>query len=67
MQLNNTVKGKYDVQLINDLGQLLFTKQINHSGGNAAISIETGKLAKGIYQLKIISPDSKNKVIKVLY
>lgn len=67
LQFNNTVKGKYDIQLINELGQLLFTKQINHSGDNAVVSIQTGKLAKGIYQLKIISPDSKDKVIKVLY
>lgn len=67
LQLNNTIKGKYDLQLINDIGQLILKKQIIHIGGNAVISIETGKLSKGVYQLKIILPDSQEKGLKVLY
>ncbi|UEG48530.1 hypothetical protein LK994_07760 [Ferruginibacter lapsinanis] len=67
LQLNNAAKGDYHLQLINGLGQLLFNKHIGHNGGNAVMTIPTGKLATGIYQFKVIAPDKQEKAFKVLY
>ena len=64
LQLNNVPAGLYTVRLINTSGQLIYSKQVNHSNGNSSEVINiSNSLAKGIYQLEVTKPDN-SKVIK---
>jgi hypothetical protein len=55
MKLNNQPNGKYVVQLLNTLGQQIFTQTIDHIGGTAILSLNVSSvISKGVYQLKII-------------
>jgi len=52
LQLTNTDKGTYTVSLFNNLGQRVFSTQVQHSGGSATKTIVLGHtLINGIYQL----------------
>ena len=63
----NMDKGVYQIRLINTIGQVLLSKQLNRAVGN---SIETiapaNKLTSGVYQLEVTSPDKNVHTIKVL-
>ncbi len=53
LQMENTDKGSYTINLYNELGQLINRKEINHNGGSATYSIGINHVAKGAYQLSI--------------
>ena len=53
LQLEGVDKGIYNVVLYNQAGQQIFKNTINHAGGSASESLNTGKISKGIYQLII--------------
>ncbi len=53
LQMENTDKGIYTINLYNQLGQLITKNDINHNGGSATYSININNIAKGIYQLAI--------------
>lgn len=54
LQLNDLSKGNYTLILSNKLGQHIYTRIIEHSGGSATKTIALIKgLATGIYQLNI--------------
>ena len=56
--LNNLVTDNYTIQVTNSLGQLIFNKQINYTGGNCINSIElNNKLANGLCFVKVSSKD----------
>jgi hypothetical protein len=60
-------KGVYHLSLINRLGQTIFIRDINYSGGTAANSIIFGKhIAAGNYRLLIINPDNSKTTRTVL-
>jgi hypothetical protein len=67
MQLITMKKGVYTLRLINATGQTVFTKNINHPGGNATenISIDN-QHSTGIYQLNIVGPDNYFTSVKIL-
>lgn len=62
VQLSNQPAGTYQVKLVNLQGQAVLLQSVNHSGGNAAISISVpGQITNGIYQVEITGADaSKN-------
>jgi hypothetical protein len=68
LQFNSQPAGEYSVRLINKLGQVIVSKQINHAEGS---SIEVIKgdypLAHGMYRLEVTKPDAEAKVISVMY
>jgi hypothetical protein len=68
IQLNNMPGGKYAVKLLNNLGQKVFDKIINHTQGSSTELITIDKnMPHGVYQLEIIKPDSEiitNKLIR---
>ncbi|MEO6721820.1 MAG: T9SS type A sorting domain-containing protein [Ferruginibacter sp.] len=67
LQFNNIPAGRYQLRLFNDVGQLLFTKSVEHTRGTTAESITPSMtLAKGIYQLEIRHPDKTNTTLKVI-
>ena len=68
LQLINQPKGTYGIRLLNNLGQLIVKKQIEHAGGSSTELIEWDySLAHGIYQLEVIKPDGGIKVLKIMY
>ena len=68
LQLMNEPQGKYNIRLLNKLGQLILQKQITHPGGNATELIKWDyNLAHGMYQLEVTRPDGTVKDINVMY
>ncbi|MEP7107152.1 MAG: ice-binding family protein [Ferruginibacter sp.] len=65
-QINNMQKGRYGVRLLNNLGQVMYVKQIDHAPGNNTVRIELKiKPAKGTYILEFTKPDNKKITKKV--
>jgi len=56
MDMNNLVKGTYLLNLYNNMGQLVYTQQLQHDGSQATrtINLKTD-IAKGAYQLQLSS------------
>ncbi len=67
LQLNNEIKGAFAARLLNSLGQTVFLRKIEHTGGNRSEAFKLeGNFPTGIYQLEITDPDGKIILIKVL-
>lgn len=63
LQLVNQPAGTYNVELINNLGQVIFRSQIKHAGGSATQPLQlNNKPAQGVYQLKISNGETKNSI-----
>ena len=59
LQLQNTDKGDYELQVMSTLGQVLFTKKIQHNGGSASQSVLLpNNFASGNYVLKLASKEA---------
>ena len=68
LQLLNQPEGKYGIRLLNKLGQVIISSQVNHPGGSSTELIKWDyKLSHGIYQLEVTRPDGDVKNINVLY
>lgn len=68
LQLINQHEGVYGIRLVNKPGQVIFSKEINHSPGTAIEKIDINiKAAHGIYGLEIIKPDKSKVVKKIVY
>jgi hypothetical protein len=68
LQFINQPAGKYGIRLMNQLGQIIVSKQIVRMNGSNTESIHWDyNLAHGVYQLQIFYPDGGMKVIKVIY
>jgi hypothetical protein len=68
LQLTNMPKGTYQLQILNDFGQSIVTKLINHNGGNAFQTVLfNSSIPKGLYELEIIQPDKSKVVNKVQF
>jgi hypothetical protein len=60
LQLNNLAKGRYNISVLNDLGQQIYVKFISHTGGVASYKLPLGKgVAQGIYQLRVTGEGQK--------
>ncbi len=55
VQLENLSKAGYSIAVINKLGQQVYTKQINHTGGSATVVLNLPAVAEGLYHLQITS------------
>jgi hypothetical protein len=68
LQLVNQPGGRYGIRLLNKLGQVIQSRQIEHAEGSSTELIKWDyKLAHGIYQLEVTRPDGSVKDINVLY
>ena len=68
LQLMNQPEGKYGIRLLNKLGQVIVSKQINHTEGSSTEIIKWDyNLAHGMYQLEVTKPDRSVKDINVMY
>ena len=60
--------GIYQLHLLNNRGQRVMEKLLNHAGGNFLYELPAGKqLAHGSYLLNLIAPDDKKMTFKLLY
>ncbi len=61
LQLVNQPKGKYAIQLFNNLGQEVYRSEFNHAGGSSAQTIQLSyKVVRGIYQLQVTNGDNRD-------
>ena len=68
LQLTNQPQGKYDIRLPNKIGQVMISKQINHTEGSSTELIKWDyNMAHGLYQLEVSKPDGTQKSINVMY
>ena len=68
MQFDDQPAGLYNLRLTNKLGQVIVSKQINHTEGNTIEVLEWDyNLAHGVYQLDITRPDGSIKNINLMY
>jgi hypothetical protein len=68
LQMDNMASGNYSIHLINNFGQTIFAKHINHEEGNTTETIVVGSnIAKGVYRLLVISPDNSKSAVTVVF
>jgi hypothetical protein len=68
LQFINQPAGKYGIRLMNQLGQMIASKQIVRMNGSNTESIQWNyNLSHGVYQLEVLYPNGEIKVIKVIY
>ena len=68
LQLGNLTKGIYNISITNNLGQPVFTMQLQHNGGSATqIIAPKNKLTAGVYQVMITGESVKmtKTIVKV--
>src|SRR5690606_39073547 len=66
VQMTHEPAGNYSFRLMNNAGQVVYSKKADHSGGNGKVVLQPDQqLAKGIYQLEIVRAGGKLTVIKV--
>jgi hypothetical protein len=67
LQMNNLPKGTYSVKLVNEAGQVVYTKDIIHQEGSSTETLKADKnLAHGNYYLEIIGVDQVTTKIKII-
>ena len=68
LQLTNQPGGMYGLRLLNNMGQVMITKQVNHAGGSSTETIQLDKYtAHGIYQLEVTGPGGNGVNMDVIY
>jgi len=68
LQFINQPAGKYGIRLMNQLGQIIVSKQIERMEGSNTETIQWDyKLAHGIYQIEVTKPNGEVKIIKLFY
>jgi hypothetical protein len=68
LQMLNQPEGLYEVKLVNNSGQSIMSKQIQHSGGAGTETIRPAQhIPKGIYQLEVTKPDGSKTNIQLMY
>lgn len=67
LQMMNQQKGTYQLTLSNAAGQALYTESRNSSSSSNTISVvPSTKLAAGIYQLEVITPENTKTTLQVM-
>jgi len=60
LQFTSQQAGKYNIRLINSLGQVSYKENITYAGGSGYKNIPLpSQLAGSIYQLEVLSPDGE--------
>ncbi|MFZ4583567.1 MAG: choice-of-anchor D domain-containing protein, partial [Paludibacter sp.] len=66
VQFKNQPAGKYQLKLFNNAGQQIQSNNLNHAGGNGTQTIQIpAGLARGAYQLEIISADKTSSTVSI--
>jgi hypothetical protein len=68
LHFNNLPAGKYGIRLMNQIGQVIVSRQVERTDGSHIENIKWNyNLAHGVYRLEILEPGGEIKEIKVLY
>ena len=68
LQLTEQPPGTYGIRLLNKMGQVMLSKQINHTEGSSTETIQLDKYSpRGIYQLEVSGPDGNKVNMNVVY
>ncbi len=68
VSMSNVPAGVYKASIINNLGQTLLRKTLNHTGGNNVYTIRLDKtIAHGHYNLELSDANNVKTIFKVLY
>jgi hypothetical protein len=68
LQFVNQLQGKYEIRLLNEMGQEIAQKQLSFAGGNGIENIKwDNNLAHGMYHLEVFKPDRTIKVLEINY
>ncbi|RYF83057.1 MAG: CHRD domain-containing protein, partial [Chitinophagaceae bacterium] len=60
---DNKAAGKYEIAIVNSMGQVVFRKSLQHAGGSSMQILQVDKkLVKGTYQLKIDSREESTNI-----
>jgi hypothetical protein len=66
--MKNAPAGDYMVNMINDAGQTLMNKRLNHPGGDNVFTITLNKqMAHGTYLLELLDINNRKTTFKVIY
>jgi predicted RNase H-related nuclease YkuK (DUF458 family) len=66
-KMNSMPRGMYSINLVNNLGQVMYSKKINRENGSSTENIRlTKNFITGIYHLNIIKPDYTTITLKLL-
>jgi hypothetical protein len=67
IQFTEQQAGKYAIRLINISGQVVYSREVFHNGGNASQSFALSSLpASGVYQLEITTPANLKHTEKLI-
>ena len=68
VNIKSSVKGEYQLRVINQVGQVILTKRLTHAGGSMVYDVELGQfLTKGSYNLQIVDPEKIKTIYKFVY
>jgi hypothetical protein len=68
LQFENQEAGIYQLHLFNNMGQMLMSKTITHSGGSSSELLKLNSIiSKGIYNLEIMRGSERVMIEKVVY
>lgn len=68
VQFNDLTAGDYNLQLVNEKGQLVKQVQLNHPGGNAVYPLVfENNLSKGTYFVRLLVGRKVKTTVKVVY
>jgi hypothetical protein len=68
LSMKNAPAGDYMVNMINDAGQTLMNKRLNHPGGDNVFTITLNKqMAHGTYLLELLDINNRKTTFKVIY
>lgn len=67
LQFKNQPEGRYSIRLLSIIGQVVFSSNATHAGGNSTqlLNLPEG-MAPGTYQLEIIAPDKTKTTQRLL-
>jgi hypothetical protein len=67
LQFTDQPKGRYDIKVLNSVGQLMYKTFIDHNGGSSTQTIQLPTVfSKGMYNLEIMTPDNTLNVQKLV-
>lgn len=67
VQFKQQASGKYQLRLLNNIGQTLQVSTVNVSSNNVIESVKLkSDLTAGVYQLEIVMPDNQKQVQKII-
>ncbi|MGG9970576.1 beta strand repeat-containing protein [Ferruginibacter sp. SUN002] len=66
LSLTNQERGRYNIRVLNTVGQEVLKTSFEHPGGNSTQTINLPGSVKGIYHLEVIKPNRISEIKKIV-